>query len=237
LDLPGHGESSHTPGHYHLDEVADVVAAVIRTLIVRSAVVFGHSFGGAVALVLAGSHPSLVRAVIVGDHPLSRAPLRAQIDRNRSMLTRWRGLASSGASVADIAESLRHIPIVVPGRATAMPAGEVFGSDDPWFVEMARNLAAHDPEFLTAILDDLDGTHAALDPQVLLPRIRGPMLLLQGDPEVGGVLDDSDVDMARRLSPNVSVVRLDGIGHYLDPNATWPAIETFVDSLGPADCH
>lgn len=56
-DLRGHGESSHTPGHYALEEVASDVARLIEEVIASPSVVYGHSFGGHVGLALAAGWP------------------------------------------------------------------------------------------------------------------------------------------------------------------------------------
>jgi pimeloyl-ACP methyl ester carboxylesterase len=54
-DLRGHGESAHTPGRYHLENFAADVASLCDLLFGgEAAIIYGHSFGGQVALVLAG---------------------------------------------------------------------------------------------------------------------------------------------------------------------------------------
>lgn len=70
-DRRGYGRSAPHPGPYGVDEqVADLVALLAG----RPAVVFGHSYGGNVALALADRHPELVRAVGVYETPLSWLP-------------------------------------------------------------------------------------------------------------------------------------------------------------------
>ena len=70
-DFRGHGRSGHVPGRYHLrDYVADT-AAFLHYVVAEPAVIYGHSLGGEVAIMVAAQHPELVRAVIDGDAPLS----------------------------------------------------------------------------------------------------------------------------------------------------------------------
>jgi pimeloyl-ACP methyl ester carboxylesterase len=66
-DRRGYGRSAPHGGPYDMEhQVADLVAVLAG----RPAVVFGHSYGGNVALALADRHPELVRAVGVYETPL-----------------------------------------------------------------------------------------------------------------------------------------------------------------------
>jgi pimeloyl-ACP methyl ester carboxylesterase len=80
-------------------------------------------------------------------------------------------------------------------------------------------LADHDPEFLAAILDRCEEVHRALDPLRLLPAIRCPLILLQGDAAAGGLLSDDEVELALRLVPTARVERVAGVGHGLQLEA------------------
>jgi pimeloyl-ACP methyl ester carboxylesterase len=67
-DRRGYGRSTPHDGPFGMDaQVADVVTLLDG----EPAVVFGHSYGGNVALALATRHPELVRAVGVYEAPLS----------------------------------------------------------------------------------------------------------------------------------------------------------------------
>ncbi|HUY29215.1 MAG TPA: alpha/beta hydrolase [Candidatus Binataceae bacterium] len=65
LDLPGHGRSAGVEGLATVQDYADFVAAFMDALNLRSAVILGHSMGGAVALELALRHPARVQALIL----------------------------------------------------------------------------------------------------------------------------------------------------------------------------
>ncbi|RME86948.1 MAG: alpha/beta hydrolase [Anaerolineae bacterium] len=62
LDLPGHGKSEGI-GKQSIEEYARVVVDFMKALKVRSAVVVGHSMGGAIALTLALKHRRRVHAL------------------------------------------------------------------------------------------------------------------------------------------------------------------------------
>ena len=84
-DRRGYGRSKPHPGPFtmvaHVDDVAGIIGG-------RRAVVFGHSYGGNVALALAQRHPELVRAVAVYEVPLS-------------WLEWWPGASRRGSGLTD----------------------------------------------------------------------------------------------------------------------------------------
>ncbi|MGH9271369.1 MAG: alpha/beta fold hydrolase, partial [Ilumatobacteraceae bacterium] len=66
-DRRGYGRSAPHAGPFRMDEqVADLVSLLDG----RPATVFGHSYGGDVALALADRHPELVPAVGIYEAPL-----------------------------------------------------------------------------------------------------------------------------------------------------------------------
>ena len=121
VDLPGHGESSATGGHYSLADVANNLAEFVREVIQRPSAIFGHSFAGQVALVLTAEYPELVRGLLIGDAPLSVGVQRAHRQANQEMTRYWRVLAASDASIEQFAARLRGLRIRHPateiGRA------------------------------------------------------------------------------------------------------------------------
>jgi len=65
LDLPGHGRSAGVEGLVAVQDYADFVAAFMDALKLRSAVIMGHSMGGAVAMEMAIRHPARVQALVL----------------------------------------------------------------------------------------------------------------------------------------------------------------------------
>ncbi len=212
-DFRGHGASGHVPGRYGLRDYAEDTAAFLAGVVGEPAVVFGHSLGGEVAVMVAAEQPGLVRAVVVGDAPLSIENHATEEPGHRAMNELWHGLV--GRPVAEIAAALREMPVAVPGNDAPVRAGEAFGEGSPWFGFQATNLHRLDPGVLAAVLAGPAVMLAGYEPERLLPAIGCPVLLLQGDPAAGGVLTDAEVAMGLRLLPRGSHVRLEGIGHAL----------------------
>lgn len=121
LDFRGHGQSAHTPGAYQLPQVADDVAAFVDQQLEGPAVVYGHSFGAHVGLVLAAGHPGLVRALAIGDAPVDPHRLYAHIIGDRQMTMRWQQLAASGMGPQAIARELEACPVKLSGRSRRWP--------------------------------------------------------------------------------------------------------------------
>ena len=66
LDLRGHGRGiPHGGGAYRLEDCADDVAALVRTLGVGPVIVVGYSMGGAVAQLVWQRHPEVVAGLVL----------------------------------------------------------------------------------------------------------------------------------------------------------------------------
>ncbi len=222
-DLRGHGKSGHVPGAYLLRDYVPDVATFLERVVGEPAVVYGHSLGGEVGAMLAAQYPRFVRALIVGDAPLSKRDHGTEEPTHRAQNELWHHLA--GRPTAEIAEALRQTPVLdhTTGRRTT--AGALMGDDNPWFALQATSLHQLDPDMLGAVLAGPEFMLVDYEPEVLLPLIQCPVLLLQADPGQGGVLRDADVELALRLLAKPTLVRLEGIGHPLHgPTGMTPII-------------
>ena len=231
-DFRGHGLSGHVSGRYRLRDYAEDTAAFLSGVVRAPAVVYGHSLGGEVAVMVAAHHPELVRAVIVGDVPFSAEDHPTEEAGHRAMNELWHRLA--GRPVAEIAAALREMPVRVSGAATPARAGDAFGEESPWFAFQATNLHRLDPGMLAAILAGPEAMLEGYEPEALLPAIACPVLILQGDPADGGLLSDREVERALRLLPRPTHRRLDGIGHELHgahPERVLAAIGPFLEAV------
>lgn len=231
-DLRGHGQSGRVPGRYHLADYAEDIVAFLTGVVREPAVVYGHSLGGEVAVMVAAHHPGLVRAVVVGDVPFSAENHPTEEPGHRAMNELWYRLA--GGRTEEIADGLREMRVSVPGTSATVRAGDAFGEENPWFAFQASNLSLLDPGVLAAVLEGPEVMLAGYDPEVLLPGISCPVLILQADPAAGGLLSDGEVEKGLRLLPRATHVRLDGIGHELHgrhAERILEAITPFLDAV------
>lgn len=72
IDARGHGRTGDVPGSVTYEQMADDAAAVVRSLGVKTADVFGWSMGGTTAIVMAVRHPALVGKQIILSAPSRR---------------------------------------------------------------------------------------------------------------------------------------------------------------------
>ena len=239
LDLRGHGKSGRPPGEYRPEHyVADVIAWMEQHL-TEPAILFGHSLGGWVALMVAAQQTEKVRALILGDPPLNIERFLA-IEGSEGRIGMWRTmrrLAVSGLSVPELASALAGLPVPVPGQDTPGRLGDLPGMDDAYLRAWAKNLSQVDPDVAQYHAEGrMEEYVEQVDPNAALGRIPCPVLLIQADPSHGGVVTDNDVETALSLLSDGMHVQLEGAGHDLGLG-TWQiapllrAMTNFLESL------
>jgi pimeloyl-ACP methyl ester carboxylesterase len=229
-DLRGHGGSGRVPGRYRLRDYADDTIAFLRRCVARPAHLFGHSLGGMVALVVASQCAECVRSVVVGDSPLAGRTARSC--RSRARTAAWRDLAGGRLTVDEIVEALWEAPTEMPGRDAPVTMREKYGQDPTVLTWLATNLYHNDPEVLTAVLD---GTvTAGYDMEKVLPAIRCPVLLVQADPDEGGVMADPEVERAIPLLREPHHIRLEQTGHFFFSTQNTPLLQRILEFLRAA---
>jgi pimeloyl-ACP methyl ester carboxylesterase len=205
VDHCGHGDSPRTPGEYRVTDYARHTAEFVRATFAEPPVVCGHSLGAMVALSLAAD--SLVDAAIFEDPPFHTMGRDIALTPYRAQFAGMYDVARRGGSVERMTDALAEIVLPEPGGVTVR-LGDVRERTELEF--SADCLQRLDPEVLAPLVAGrwLDGfDHAAL-----LPRVKCPLLLLQGDPAAGGAFTDADVALA---PPQARHIRFDGTGHQI----------------------
>ena len=211
LDLRGHGGSGRVLRGYRISQFADDVDEFMRGCLPGGAAVFGHSLGAMVAMSLAARSSSKVSALIVGDSMISPGNLASSLygplfqQLYERMLERQSG--------EELARSIGKIQLMFPELDEPLRLEELAGTGEAALLEWARTVERTDPEALAMNLDR--SAFADWDPERILPRIACPVLLLQANPELDGLLSDSDVELAMRLMPRAQHVRFPLLGHAL----------------------
>jgi pimeloyl-ACP methyl ester carboxylesterase len=229
-DLRGHGKSGRVARGYHGTEYAEDVARLIRERVPGPAVIFGHSLGGMLGMWVASHHPELVRALVLGDNMIVARRLGNPM--YKALFTGLRDLARRGGSLESIAEGIGNISLPVPTTDESIEIRHLPGNDEAYLLSWARcvqqaDADAYDMTLNGSALEDWDG-------ETVLRGISCPTLLLQGSPELGGLMSDADVSLATRLLAHHTHVRFRNLGHALfiqQPEPVLRAVTNFLESL------
>lgn len=232
LDLRGHGGSVHLldPDHYRIECYLPDIEEFIGHVIGGPAAVFGHSLGGILGLMLASRRPDLVTRLAIGDSPLSLEVLAHHSDSQHGMIEEWKRLAAT-RNPAEIAEALKRTAVPDPATGQVASAGTLMGEQHPWFDFMGISLAQHDPAMLTAINDHFAETYHAYRPAEHLASLRCPVLIMQGNPALGGLIRDEDAAAALQASGSVRLTRIEEAGHALHMQAPEAVLGVLTDFL------
>lgn len=239
LDFRGHGKSGRVPGQYRPEDYLEDAIAFLQHQLTEPAILFGHSAGGLYALWLAAQLPKKVRALIVGDAPLSIESI-VSLESNEERISFWatlRDLACSGRPVAELASSLAVIPVPGQSKDTPIRYGDLPGVNATSLREWAKTLSQLDPEVLEFHAEGRIQEYVEnANPDAWLRQISCPVLLLQGNPSLGGIMTDRDVAHASSVLPDALHVLIKHAGHDLGLS-TWEvapllqAVTDFLESL------
>lgn len=94
LDLRGHGKSDRAESYKIHDYVPDI-SSFIDNFIKEPVILFGHSLGGMIGILVAAHRPELIKALIIGDSVLSMEFLREHSEKQKEKTIWWRNLAKT----------------------------------------------------------------------------------------------------------------------------------------------
>jgi len=226
-DLRGHGKSAHVAQGYRVSQYAEDIVRFLRETVAEPAILFGHSLGGMVSMWIAANHPNLVRALILGDNVICGDGFEHSM--YPTLFAGLRDLTIKGGSIEDIAQGLARIQLKVPGLEELVPIGDLPGNDEAHLLWWARCLENVDPDTFAMTLEG--SSFEEWDGEKLLRQIRCPTLLLQANPELGGLMSDTDVERALELVPDASHVRFPTLGHALYIQQAEPVLRAVTDFL------
>jgi len=203
LDARGHGKSGRTSGSYSLETLYKDVEFFVRERLAEPAVVFGHSQGAWLALMLAGKHPDTVRALIVGDTPLFLEGIFEICQGLREFTISLLSAKEGSGSVREIMPKLGDGP---PTHGRRWMARWLSQLDAAMIEQWIKNSEDR------VICSDYYGGY---DPENLFKNMSCPVLLLQADASSGGMMTDEHVERASNILDEVVTVKLKDIGHGL----------------------
>lgn len=209
IDLRGHNLSGRTPGAYQIPDYGRDVAAFLRTVVGKPAVVAGHSLGGMVIAWLAASVPDLVKGILLEDPPfyITQPPRLETTPFYGFFLFLRDALRQHHARGGTIEEMVAFV-----GQLPANDKQTMLEAAGAEMVQLrAVELQRLDPEILDPAIDGVIlGKH---EPDDLLAQIHCPIHLLAAEAEFGGAMDAQDVQRFITGAPHCSYTVLKGAGH------------------------
>jgi len=230
-DFRGHGQSARMTPPYLFADLVDDTNAFLHQCVRQPAYFFGHSLGGGVGLAVSASAPESVRGLIVSDNSLTRESHLNLVVRPsiRRLFEGLRKIALPKPGPKEAAEALANLLLPVPGVPNEIRLGD-FPGNSPGFLKMwAECLTACDPEIVSLLFNQEN--IAAFNPEQYLRKLRCPLLLLQANPDLGGLLSDADVAIGKNIKPDLEILRFPDANHFMhlhDAEATVKAITDFI---------
>lgn len=189
LDLRGHGKSSRAPGTYVLQNHLLDVISFIKEQIRSPVYLFGMSLGGMVSLMAGAQYPELVRGIITADPPLTLETLRPIVESQK-----------------ELGQRIIHYLNTNQIDKLYQEINDDFSSD---------NLCACDPNVLMMTFDRYEEMLNGYDIEQLFPSIKCPVLIMRGEKELGSMISDKDMKLAKALLPQLKQHQISGVGHSL----------------------
>lgn len=190
-DLRGFGESSRS-GPYSIDQYADDVAMLLRTLGVERAVVTGLSMGGYIAFALWRRHRPLVRALVLAD-------TRAGADSEETLAKRH--------ALVEVART-RGSGAVADAQITGM-IGKTTREKRPRLIDEVHRMLESAP--VDGIVGALEAMMARPDSTATLATIDVPTLVVVGNEDVLTPVSEAELLHAAIRGSRLEVI--DGAGH------------------------
>jgi pimeloyl-ACP methyl ester carboxylesterase len=227
VDLRGHGKSGRVPRGYSSNGYASDIVTLLKSAVACPAILFGHSLGGVTAMRVAAEQPALVRALILGDSALTASSFPGSLyPALFEMLLKVR---LSNGSVEQMAQGLAQSRIPLPGIDELIAIGDLPGHDEAYLLKWAACLQQVDPEALQMTLDG--STWEDFDGEPLMKRIVCPTLLLQANPDLGGLMSDSEVHRAMQLLAKPKLEKFPLLGHALHLQQAQPVLNAVTSFL------
>jgi pimeloyl-ACP methyl ester carboxylesterase len=196
-DLRGHGQSDAPASGYRPADYALDLVELIEAELEPPVPVIGHSLGALVALALAELRPDLVSWLVLLDPPLDPDLANPEVP-----------------SVF----KLRH---AAPGELEAYLLSRNPGGGELLAQSLAKLFRQASDAAFEAMLDPRDGEGRAPLSKTDAARISAPVLVLQADPDRGGILGDAAARAFVDRLVDGKLVKIEGATHAL--HASHPA--------------
>lgn len=230
VDLRGHGRSDRAADSYFVcDYITDIVQ-LLRQHVEGPVHLYGHSLGAMTAAGVAAELPQQVQSAVLEDPPFHTMGDRIFQTSLHSYFANLATFAGHGETVEQAARSLGESTFSDPETAQVFRLKDHRSEDQLRFA--AESLAQLDPAVFDSILSGqwLQG----YDIDQIFGAIRSPVLVLQADPDAGGMLIDNDVKHVQSLNSQIRCEQFPGQPHglhWMATDAVTTAVQKFHNSI------
>ncbi|MCA9008195.1 MAG: alpha/beta hydrolase [Planctomycetaceae bacterium] len=230
IDFRGHGNSGRADGRYLVaDYVHDAAAAL--NAIGRPTIVYGHSLGALAAVSVAAKLPRSVSAIVLEDPPSAAFWKTITTTNYHPTFVAMRTWASrTDLSTGEIALQLGDVRMLPTADGRIVKLGDVRDAVSLRFT--ASCLRQLDPLVMQAVLEQ--DWQAGLEFEASLAAVSCPVLLLRGNPALGGMLPEEDAKRFAGQTRDCTRIDVPTAGHLLHLQARVDAsshTSAFIESL------
>ena len=207
LDFRGHGQSDKPETLYDTDAYADDVRCFIREVAGAPVLLEGHSLGGAVAVQVGATAPELVCGLVLEDPPLYFVN-----HINEIYTALFEGIVVMATTLQDGSQTEDEwfdVMAQAPDPYSGKPGIETMGEERIRL--RLRSIGQMKPK---ALKDALDGA-LKWDTDKVLEKVRCPVTLLWGEPDIGAVMTGEEVAQATEIMADCRAVQAEGVGHLI----------------------
>jgi pimeloyl-ACP methyl ester carboxylesterase len=212
-DLRGHGRSPSPPGVYAMDLLAQDVLALLDGLLIKKAIIMGHSMGGYVALAAWKLAPERFLALGLIDS-------QAGADTEEGRQGRYKLAEKVAADGSKVVPEAMIPKLFAPDLPAAAP-----------IIGQVRQMILNTPS--AGIVGALKGMAGRADSGPLLPNLNLPVLILTGDKDQ--IISPEKARAMAATIPTATFAMVENAGHLPmleQPPATTTAIRDFLSAAG-----
>jgi pimeloyl-ACP methyl ester carboxylesterase len=231
MDFPGHGRSLARLEDYRVASYSRIAGEWLQSRFQDPVAIYGHSLGAMVAAEVAGQTRSPVTAAILEDPPFHTMGQRIA---TKPLLSYFQGLEPFAGKIdpanPDELRRLHDVQITDPLSGNRTRVGDTRPQSAIRF--MADCLSHLDPKVLEPIVSESWLQHYSV--ANVSRRLAIPILLLQADPKLGGMLEQIDLDIVQELGADVTLSSREGVGHQMhwgDPGWVINECTLFLETL------
>ena len=195
LDLRGMGLSGRITKQHNRYIWASDVSNIVNEIFVKSGYLVGHSLGGWVSAAVASINPNKVSAIVMGD-PFTGSNSNIRQKSKPEINSEF----SSLNSIETLSDALDYTKMKYPTLDTDI------------LQRLARMTYDFDPGLL---FWSRDQSSKNCNYETMFTKIKCPVLLIQANPDKGGIISDEETERVTSLIGKSEKVKWENSGHSL----------------------